>query len=103
MEIPMPGETVDGSIVIASVWGNDGSEGSIPEWVLLLLLNRESPYYRVVQLDKYGQIFHLETHINIISAVLGGMTPCDPETGELATEHENYSKTYGYKGLGGDW
>lgn len=72
-KLPLPNETIDGGIVIASVWGNDmPDEGGIPVWAQLLLLMPESPYYRRIEITwengDHWNVTLRQSHENIVPA-----------------------------------
>lgn len=76
---PLPGMTLDGRIVVASVPLNDNYRGDFPdaafdELALVLLLNPTSPYFSLTQVTKDGNADWTlggdeRRHHNIVTAV----------------------------------
>ena len=67
IEMPMPGDRLSGSTVVASVYYGD-------DQATLLLLNEQAPYYTVVIVAlnaglSYPWTHHGGDHLNIIAAV----------------------------------
>lgn len=61
MTVPLPNETLDGSVVVASCYHGEEVEG------LVLLLNPESPYFTVAYVD--GSVERVADEYNIVGAV----------------------------------
>ena len=98
-DIPMPGDYVDNSTVIASVTHSETDQG---EWYTLLLLNAQAPYYRVGighwvdgawRWDESG----CTAHRNIVFAVNGDDFP-NPAPNHAMTG----PRADGYTDMGGE-
>lgn len=72
IQIPMPGEKLGETIVIASCWLNDDATPTMPLSATLLLLATRVPYYRVTEAERTGGQWRLRSSIsefrNIIPA-----------------------------------
>lgn len=67
--LPMPNDEFDGSIVIASCWGNDTPKDEVTWYTLLLLNETPGEFYRVVEVDsETRRIYQDEPYPNIIPA-----------------------------------
>lgn len=67
--LPMPNDEFDGSIVIASCWGNDTPENGATWYTLLLLNDTPGEFYRVLNVDsETRRIYWDEPYPNIIPA-----------------------------------
>lgn len=51
-DLPLPNDTFDGGIVIASCWGNDEpQDDGTPPFATLLVLDPKPPFYRLFQIE----------------------------------------------------
>lgn len=76
LPFPLPNQPLCDCIIVASCPYRDCEEGDIEpgdEWpltvYLVLLLAKESPYFRVAHVSDKWEILHQVSHLNIVEAV----------------------------------
>lgn len=114
----MPGDTLGGGIVIASVNYREAGDNTIPEHMrderhnddlyTVLILNPETPYYTVGtgywNQEQYFEWLHSENHANIVPAVNGDFLSEDGAIHLTRVEGTfEAEKKPGYVDLGGDY
>ena len=69
--LPRPNDALDGGIVVASKTMGETDEG---EFAFVIVLMPETPFYRLVQIELYGErkILELGRYRNILEAVEAG-------------------------------